>query len=523
MSELFYLTLENNSSEWMKRIIRVRWMIAIGTFFITIGANYLLPNTLHFYSLLITIIILAGFNVALSVYFYLVQPLTISSGRYAVLAHIQMILDLLFLTVFLHFFGGLETQFFFFYLIYIVIASFLFSRIISFAYIGLANVLFLALLVLEWQELIPHYNLNGFRLLSRFQQPIHIFTTSFTLFVASLITAYIVLTMMGRLRGREMELVEMNVACQLRTRELSEANQSCELKTKELAEMVQKLQEREYELTESNLVCELKTKELAESNLACELKTKELADLNARLERLDKARTQFIWVVTHELRAPVAAIQSYMKLILEGYIPTEKLNDVVHKAERQALRQLDLINDLLQLARLEDPSIEAKAEPVNIAQILEEVNDSMRVLAEGNEITFGVKVDPDVPLVKANPEHIKSLWTNLIGNAIKYTDCGGSVSVSLTHNHDHIIGVVEDSGIGISPECKSRIFEQFYRAKNAKSMNRQGTGLGLSIVKRIVETYGGNISFESEPGKGTKFIFTLPKIIDEPLKQSKDN
>jgi len=375
--------------------------------------------------------------------------------------------------------------------------------------------LFLAILVLEWQELIPHYNLSGFRLLSRFQQPIHIFTTSFTLLATSLLTAHIVTTMIRRLRGREQELLEMNVACQLRTRELSEANISCELKTKELADMVQKLQDRERELTESNLVCELKTKELAESNFVCELKTNELAELNARLERLDKARTQFIWAVTHELRAPVAAIQSYMKLILEGYIPTEKLNDVIHKAEKQALRQLDLIGDLLQLARLEDLDLEAKAEPVNVVQILEEVNESMRIIAEGNEISFNVHVDHDIPLAKASPEHVKSLWTNLIGNAIKYTDCGGSIYVSLTQDHDYVIGTVEDSGIGISQECKPHIFEQFYRAKSAKSMNRHGTGLGLSIVKRIVETYGGKISFESEPGKGTKFIFTLPKITDE--------
>lgn len=514
MSKIFHLALDNNSSEWMDRLIRIRWIIAFSTLFITTIASYLLPNTIHFYLLLITIIILVGFNTALFTYSRLVKSKSVSSGYYAVIAHLQMLVDLLFLTIFLHFLGGLETHFFFFYLIYVIIASFLFNKSISFAYVGLANIFFLTLLVLEWQELIPHYNLYGFRLISRFQQPIHIFATSFTLLVTSLLSVHVVSTMVGRLRGRELELVEMNVACQLRTSELSEANQSCELKTNELAEMVQKLQDRERELTESNLVCELKTRELAESNLVCELKTNELAELNARLERLDKARTQFIWAVTHELRAPVAAIQSYMKLILEGYIPAEKLNDVIHKAEKQALRQLDLINDLLQLARLEDLDLETKAESVDVVQILEEVNESMRILAEGNEISFNVHVDNYISLAKANPEHVKSLWTNLIGNAIKYTDCGGSINVSLTQDHDYIIGTVEDSGIGISQECKPHIFEQFYRAKNAKSMNRHGTGLGLSIVKRIVETYGGKISFESEPGKVTKFTFTLPKFMD---------
>jgi len=496
VGESLHLTMIN-SNEWMKRLIRIRWMIAFGALFIAFTANYLLPNTIPFYSLLITIVTLAGFNIALSI----LQSKIALSKRYAVLAHLQMMLDLMFLTIFLHFLGGLETHFFFFYLIYIVIAGLLFGRRMCFAYVGLVNLMFLSLLVLEWQEFIPHYNLYEFRSPLRFQQPIHIFTTSFTLIATSLMTAYVVSTIIGKLRERECELLEMNVSCELRTRELMEANQACELRTKELAE--------------SNLACELKTKELAEANLSCELKTNELAELNTRLEKLDKARIQFIWAVTHELRAPVAIIQSYLKLILDDYIPPEKLKDIIQKAERQTLRQLDLINDLLQLAQLEEPHIEAKAEAVDIVQVLEEVADPMSALAEGNGISLFMQIDDTLYITKANPGHIKSLWTNLIGNAIKYTNSGGSVSVSLTQDDNFIIGTIQDTGIGISTECLPHIFDQFYRSRNAKSMNRQGTGLGLSIVKRILETYGGNISVESELGKGTKFTFTLPKVTDQ--------
>jgi signal transduction histidine kinase len=469
MSGLFDLILEGNSGEWMKRLIRIRWMMAFSMLIIILLANYLLPHNIHFFALLMSIIVLVCFNIILSIYSRMIIPTNISSKQYTFVAHLQIILDILFLTVFLHFLGGLETHFFFFYLIYIVIAGFLFERRMSFIYVGLANLIFLGLLLLEWQELIPHYNLYDFLSPLRFQQPIHIFTTSFTLLATSLLIAHIVSTMVEKLRERERELTEMNVAC------------------------------------------ELKSRELAEANLSCELKTKELADLNTRLKKLDEARTQFIWAATHEMRAPVSAIQSYMNLILQGYIPPEKINDVIHKSERQAIRQLNLINDLLQLAQLEDPSIEAKVEPIDVVKILEEVMEPMQAIAEENGVSLSVQIDNNPAFAKVAPEHIKSLWTNLINNAIKYTNSGGSVDVTLTQDQDNIIGAVKDNGIGISDTCLPQIFDQFYRAKNARSMNRQGTGLGLSIVKRILETYGGNISIESKPDEGTTFIFTLPK------------
>lgn len=485
MNRLLYIASEDTFGEWIRRLIWVRWIMSIGTAFIVILANFLLADTLPLLYLLITIVALICFNIIISIYNYRIRANKLANNNYSFLIHFQVLFDLLFLTMLLHFLGGLETYFFFFYLIYIVIACFIFSKSISFVYVFIANAMYIAILILEWQEIIPHYNLSDFRSPLRFQQPIHIFTTIFTLLGTSLLTAHIVLNMVSKLLEREQDLIEMNSACELKTRELIEANTACELKTKELAD----------------------------ANFSCELKTKELAELNEKLKKLDEARTQFIWAVTHELRAPSAAIQSYLKLIQEGYIPQEKVIDVIKKAERQAIRQMELIGDLLQLARLEEPDAENKAEPVNVIQILEEVSEPMRMLAQEKGLTLYFQIDYEIPPAKATSEHVKMLLTNLISNAIKYTDEGGSIWVSLAHNFDNIIGTVQDTGIGIDKECLPNIFDQFYRAKNAKSMNRQGTGLGLSIVKRILETYGGTISVDSEPSKGTKFTFTLPKAI----------
>jgi signal transduction histidine kinase len=106
---------------------------------------------------------------------------------------------------------------------------------------------------------------------------------------------------------------------------------------------------------------------------------------------------------------------------------------------------------------------------------------------------------------------MKAVWTNLISNAIKYTEPGGIIVASLTHDSDHVIGVVRDTGIGIAAEDLARIFEEFYRTANARAISPQGTGVGLAIVKRMIENYGGKIWLESEVGQGSKFTFMLPR------------
>jgi signal transduction histidine kinase len=455
MSEMFHIPIEKDLGERIDWLIRFRWLAAPGALFIVLAANYLLPEVLPMPSLLATIAGLAACNALFLLYSRRLRSLEASPRHYANFTHLQLILDIVFLTIFLHFLGGLETPFFFFYLIYVVMASILLPRVASLAYAGLASLLYLALLVLEWLEFIPHYNLAGFRITVRFQQPIHIFAASFTLTTTALLTAYFASSIVAKCRQRERELME--------------------------------------------------------SRRSCEDRAQECAKLNVGLRELDKAKSQFIWLVTHELRAPVAAIRSYLKLILEGYVPAEREREIIQKAERRAMDQLALIGDLLNIARLEEPRTEVEVELLDLAEVLHGVSDLIRAQAEGKELSFRVEIAPDLPPVKANLEHMKQLWTNLISNAVKYTMPGGTAAVSLTQNAEGIVGRVQDTGVGISPEDLPRIFDEFYRADNAKAVVRHGTGLGLSIAKRIVETYGGKIWVESELGRGSVFSFVLPK------------
>jgi signal transduction histidine kinase len=240
-----------------------------------------------------------------------------------------------------------------------------------------------------------------------------------------------------------------------------------------------------------------------------------LEDLNEKLRKLDAARTRFIVTVTHELRAPVATIISSLELALGGYAPEEKQREMLHRAEARAHELLDLIRDLLELTKARQIEVLGGGEPIQLAEVLDSVAELMKVEADHKDLFLSVDVAPDVPAVMANAEQMKAVWTNLISNAIKYTEPGGIVVVSLSENPDYVVGTVRDTGIGIAPEDVSKIFEEFYRADNAKAMVLRGTGVGLSIVKRIIESCGGKVWVESELGKGSKFSFMLPKLRPE--------
>ena len=152
---------------------------------------------------------------------------------------------------------------------------------------------------------------------------------------------------------------------------------------------------------------------------------------------------------------------------------------------------------------------EAKA--IQLADVLRDVEELTRVEAENKDLFLSVDIAPDLPLVRAKPDHIKAVWTNLISNAIKYTEPGGIVVASLTHNPGYVVGMVRDTGIGIAADELPKIFEEFYRTANARAICPQGTGVGLAIVKRMIESYGGKIWLESESCRGSKFTFMLPR------------
>lgn len=237
----------------------------------------------------------------------------------------------------------------------------------------------------------------------------------------------------------------------------------------------------------------------------------DLLQAKAELEKLERMKSQFMLSVAHELRAPAAAMQSYINLILSGYVSEDELRPIMRRTQLRLQELLDLIADLLELAHLKQagaaPAV-AKS-PQEVADILSEVVDLMREQARQKGLDLQVDI-VDRPIISATHNHMRQIWTNLISNAIKYTPAGGRVTVRLEANEASLMGSVEDTGMGIAEEDLACLFQEFFRTNQAKASGEIGTGLGLAIMKQIIDSYHGTITVQSRPGQGSRFAFTLP-------------
>jgi len=239
----------------------------------------------------------------------------------------------------------------------------------------------------------------------------------------------------------------------------------------------------------------------------------ENAQTYQRLEDLEQAKSDFVFTVAHELKAPVAAIQSILRVLLEGYAGEifQKQKELIARAERRLIALQSLIRDLLALGALKGELPEAKKADVILNGIVNRIVDTVQSEVEEKKIDLQVRVPEALLTIKANEDDLERLLGNLLENAVKYTPPRGRVSLALSSQDHGVRIVVSDTGIGIPPESLPRIFEEFYRAKNAKEMGQEGTGLGLSLVKHIVDRYHGTISVESKVNDGSTFTVTLPR------------
>jgi PAS domain S-box-containing protein len=233
----------------------------------------------------------------------------------------------------------------------------------------------------------------------------------------------------------------------------------------------------------------------------------------SHLKELDKMKSEFVAMVTHELRAPIAAVEQQLTVILNkmaGEV-TEKQEQLLSRAKQRTKGLLDLIKDLLDLSKIEAGKMVQYKEPLLLRDVIQRVVELMRAEAENKKIDLEFSIPTKVSLINADRNSMEGIFTNLISNAIKYTPEGGKVWVDLGEEGGFVKATVSDTGIGIKKGDLPRIFDKFYRVKTTETRQIVGTGLGLSIVKSIVDAHLGSISVESEEGNGTTFTVLLPK------------
>lgn len=226
------------------------------------------------------------------------------------------------------------------------------------------------------------------------------------------------------------------------------------------------------------------------------------------LKELDRLKSDFIHTVSHDLRSPLTSILGYTELVERAGPLNPNQQEFLHRLKGSAQHITTLINDLLDLGRLE-AGFDTRREFVQLQNVLKYSLDMFEVQVKKKNITLITDIAPDLKALRANPIRIRQMLDNLVGNAIKYTQSGGNVYVSMSMQGDQIILKVEDTGPGIPPEEQGLVFEKFYRATNTID-GVEGSGLGLAIVKSIVNSHQGRIWVESTVGKGSVFIVLLP-------------
>jgi len=230
-----------------------------------------------------------------------------------------------------------------------------------------------------------------------------------------------------------------------------------------------------------------------------------------RLKQLEDTRREFVANVSHELRTPLSIISGYVETLIDGAKDKpEVATKFLQTIEKHADRLTYLIEDLLTISRLESGQIVMNLQRAELRGVVAHVVTDLESRAASKQVQLSNEV-PEHAVAHADAERLQQVFFNLVENAIKYGRPGGSVVIGMQPNeHEQIELWVRDDGPGIPPEAQRRVFERFYRVDKARSREAGGTGLGLAIVKHIVQSHGGVVWVESEPGQGATFHFTLP-------------
>ena len=221
---------------------------------------------------------------------------------------------------------------------------------------------------------------------------------------------------------------------------------------------------------------------------------------------------EFVADVTHELRTPLTSIHGYAETLLaDGLKDQGMAKHFLEIIEKESARMGRLINDLLDLSRIESGRVRMKREPISLLDIAVSRMEEIRPQAEAKGVKMELQVKGDIPMTVGDEERIGQVITNLLSNAVKFTPPGGTVTVRLTPHGKMLLTEVIDTGPGIPPEQRDKVFDKFYQLSDVHTRQQGGSGLGLSIAKSIVEAHNGRIWVESEVGQGTTFYFTLPR------------
>jgi signal transduction histidine kinase len=239
-------------------------------------------------------------------------------------------------------------------------------------------------------------------------------------------------------------------------------------------------------------------------------KNYQLEQQNLAIQEANRLKTEFVSMVSHELRTPLTSIQGYAELLLEDQRITEEQRETLTIVKKNSDRLLGLVNDLLDLSRMEAGKLDLHRANLDLARLIPQVTGSLRPLIDAKRQRLKLDLSEALPAVWADQDRVTQILTNLISNAHKYTLAEGNITVAARQDDGFVRVDVSDTGIGLSPEDQAQLFTKFFRAHERSPQAGGGTGLGLVICRLLVELHGGRITVSSAPGQGSTFSFSLP-------------
>ncbi|MCK4966595.1 HAMP domain-containing histidine kinase, partial [bacterium] len=367
------------------------------------------------------------------------------------IANFQISFDISSLALLIYFSGGIANPFIFFFIFHMIISSIILSRFAAYSQASFAIFLVGIITTLEYYNIIiPNYIVK-FIPESSFEKNIYYFGIFFVFTITLYMSVYMATSIVKKLRSKEDESM------------------------------------------------------LAKDSL--EMRSKELKKVNKKLREGDKVKSEYIMKTTHELRSPLAAIKNCLKVVTSGYVEreSEKGKELLQRAEDKADGLLFIINDLLSLSSLKAEITTNPPEVLLMKNIIDKVVTLFTPQLNEKNISIQYSVPESLYPIIGDKENSEILLINLISNAVKYTPDGGSINIKAENKNGNIRIIISDTGIGIPEDDMPRIFEDFFRTKEAKNIDKRGTGLGMSIVKQIVKQHNGEINVYSKAGKGTMF------------------
>ena len=438
------MALKNDLISSMHWFIRLRWLAIAGVMLAVFTATKILNISLPIFPLHIIVFILVIYNLLFSIYLVRTrkQPLADFPQKVNIITNMQISLDLVCLVGLIHFSGGIENPFIFYFIFHMIIASILLSRQAAFLQATFVILLFCSSVILEYFGILNHYCLLNFIIADQHKNLIYICGVLFVFASSIYIAVYMATSITKKLREKEMRLEQAN----------------------------------------------------------------------EQLEEKDRIKSEYVLRVSHDIKEHLSAVQSCLDTVTNGMAGelNEKQLDLLTRADVRAEKLMFFVKALLEITRIK-LNKEIEMRNFSLKQTIENALSFIETRAKDKNITITCDIDSDIGDVTGAQVYIEETIANILANSVKYTFAGGKISLTVREKGDYVLIGISDTGIGIPKDEINKVFDEFYRASNARALEKDGTGLGLSIAKQVVERHNGKIWVESEERKGSTFNILLPK------------